>query len=78
MHKADANVLSSRPHRSLLGNDMDGTKIALIIHVSRKYLAPVLIGGLVVWLVANELGDWADAVCSVASAMAIAVEACVK
>lgn len=55
---------------------MDSTKLAIIVHVVRKYVAPVAIGALVVWLVANELGDWADVVCSGAAAMAIAVEAC--
>lgn len=57
---------------------MDSTKIALIVHISRKYIAPVVIGGLVVWLVSNELKDWAEVVCSGAAAMAILVEACVK
>ncbi len=55
---------------------MDSTKIALIVHISRKYIAPVVIGGLVVWLISNELGDWADVVCSAAAALAIGVEAC--
>lgn len=55
---------------------MDSTKIALIVHVSRKYILPVVIGGFVVWLITNELEDWADVVCSAAAAMAIAVEAC--
>jgi hypothetical protein len=55
---------------------MDSTKLALIVHVARKYVAPVVLGALVVWLVANELGDWADVVCSAAAALAIAVEAC--
>jgi len=55
---------------------MDSTKFAIILHVTRKYVAPALIGALVVWLVANELGDWADVVCSFAGALAIAVEAC--
>lgn len=57
---------------------MDSTKIALIVHVSRKYVLPVLVGGLVVWLVSNELNDWAEVVCSAAAALAIAVEACIK
>lgn len=55
---------------------MDSTKIAIIVHVSRKYVLPVVIGGLVVWLVTNELEDWAEVVCSAAAAAAIAVEAC--
>ena len=57
---------------------MDSTKVAFIIHISRKYIAPVLLGALVVWLVSNELDDWAEVVCSAAAAMAIAVEACIK
>ena len=56
---------------------MDSTKFALIVHIIRKYVAPVFLGAIVVWLVANELGDWADVVCSVAGALAIAVEACI-
>ena len=55
---------------------MDSTKFGIIVYVTRKYIAPVAIGALVVWLVANELGDWADVVCSAAAALAIAVEAC--
>lgn len=57
---------------------MDTLKLSVIVHVTRKYVAPVALGALVVWLVANELGDWADVVCSVAGALAIAVEACAK
>lgn len=55
---------------------MDSAKLAIIVHITRKYVAPVALGAVVVWLVANELGDWADVVCSVAGALAIAVEAC--
>jgi hypothetical protein len=55
---------------------MDSIKWSLIVHIFRKYVAPVALGALVVWLVANELGDWADVVCAGASALAIAVEAC--
>ena len=55
---------------------MYSTKFSIIVYVTRKYIAPVAIGALVVWLVANALGDWADVVCSAAAALAIAVEAC--
>jgi len=55
---------------------MDTIKWSLIVHILRKYVAPVTIGALVVWLVANELGDWADVVCASATALGIAVEAC--
>ena len=42
---------------------MDNLSIATVLYIVRKYVAPVLIGALVVWLVANELGAWAVAVC---------------
>ena len=57
---------------------MDSTTITLIIHITRKYIAPVVLGGLVVWLVTNALNEWAEVVCSAAAALAIAVEASVK
>jgi hypothetical protein len=78
MCAADANLQCTRVNRSFLGGVMDSIKLSVIIHVTRKYVAPVALGALVVWLVANELGDWADVVCSVAGALAIAVEACAK
>lgn len=55
---------------------MDSIKWGLIVHILRKYVAPIALGAIVVWLVANELGDWADVVCASATALAIAVEAC--
>jgi hypothetical protein len=57
---------------------MDSAKLALIVHVTRKYVAPVIIGALVVWLVANEFGDWAVAVCGVADALAIYTKDCME
>jgi hypothetical protein len=39
----------------------------------RRYVLPIL---LVTWLLANNHPDFADAVCSVAAGLAIAVEAC--
>ena len=55
---------------------MDNISLATIVYITRKYVAPVLIGALVVWLVANELGAWAVAVCGVADALAIYVKDC--
>lgn len=55
---------------------MDNISIATVLYILRKYVAPVLIGALVVWLVANELGAWAVAVCGVADALAIYVKDC--
>ena len=42
----------------------------------RRYLLPILLGVLVTWLVANNYPEFADAVCSVADGLAIAVESC--
>ena len=42
----------------------------------RRYVLPILLGIMVTWLVANNHPDFADAVCSVAAGLAIAVEAC--
>lgn len=42
----------------------------------RRYLLPILLGVLVTWLLANNHPDFADAVCSVAAGLAIAVENC--
>jgi hypothetical protein len=57
---------------------MDTTKLALVIHIMRKYVAPVLVGALVVWLIANEFTDWAIAVCGVADALAIYTKDCME
>lgn len=42
----------------------------------RRFVLPVAIGALVTWLVAHNHPHFADAVCSVAAGLAIAVEAC--
>lgn len=42
----------------------------------RRYVAPVILGVVVTWLLANNHPDFADAVCSVAAGLAIAVESC--
>jgi hypothetical protein len=55
---------------------MDNISIGTVLYIVRKYVAPVLIGALVVWLVAHELGAWAVAVCGVADALAIYVKDC--
>jgi hypothetical protein len=55
---------------------MDSISLTTALYILRKYVAPLAIGALVVWLVANELGAWAVAVCSVAEALAIYVKDC--
>lgn len=42
----------------------------------RRYVLPIVLGIIVTWLLANNHPDFADAVCSVARGMAIAVESC--
>jgi hypothetical protein len=42
----------------------------------RRFVLPVVLGMLVTWLVANNHPDFADATCSLAKGLAIAVEAC--
>ena len=42
----------------------------------RRYVLPILLGVVVTWLLANNHPDFADAVCSVAAGLAIAVESC--
>ncbi len=76
MCSANANLQRSRINRPLLGDVMGNISLATVLYIMRKYVAPVLIGALVVWLVANELGAWAVAVCGVADALAIYVKDC--
>lgn len=57
---------------------MDSAKLAFVVHILRKYVAPVLVGALVVWLIANEFSDWAVAVCGVADALAIYTKDCLE
>lgn len=44
--------------------------------VFRRYIAPVVIGSIVTWLVANNYSDFADAVCSLSAGLTVYVEAC--
>jgi len=48
----------------------------LVAAAFRRYVLPIAIGSLVTWLIANNYPEFADAVCSVASGFAIAVENC--
>ena len=76
MRSPNANIQRTGLNRPLLGDVMDNISLATVLYILRKYVAPVLIGALVVWLVANELGAWAVAVCGVADALAIYVKDC--
>lgn len=42
----------------------------------RRFVLPIAIGALVTWLVANKHHHFADATCSIAAGLAIAVEVC--
>jgi hypothetical protein len=42
----------------------------------RRYVLPIVLGIIVTWLLAHNHRDFADAVCSVARGMSIAVEKC--
>ena len=53
-----------------------GLKEIMAIAAVRRFVLPVAIGALVTWLVAHNHPHFADAVCSVAAGLAIAVEAC--
>lgn len=48
----------------------------IAVAAMRRYVLPIAIGTLVAWLIANNHPDFADALCSVASGLAIAVENC--
>jgi hypothetical protein len=55
---------------------VDSLKLAAVIAFCRRFVAPAAIGGLVLWLIANDLSAWVPAVCGVADALAIAVTEC--
>lgn len=55
---------------------MKAIKEILAMAAVRRFVLPVAIGALVTWLVAHNHPHFADAVCSLAAALAIAVEAC--
>lgn len=53
-----------------------GLKEIMAIAAVRRFVLPVAIGALVTWLVAHNHPHFADAVCSIAAGLAIAVESC--
>lgn len=75
MRKTNAGLFGAWFDRSFLGDDM-GWKTIIASAAFRRYVLPVAIGGFVTWLVANNHPDFADAVCSVAAGLAIAVGEC--
>jgi hypothetical protein len=54
----------------------DRFKWTLIMSVGRKYALPALFGAAVAWLVAHNLGPWADVLCAVSDALLIDVPEC--
>ena len=75
MCSSNAGIQRAWPNRSLLGDGMDWRGL-LAAAAFRRYVLPIAIGTLVAWLIANNHPEFADALCSVASGLAIAVENC--
>lgn len=73
MRTAYARVLGTGIRRQVLKMDWRGWLAAAAV---RRYVLPILIGVMVTWLAAHNHPDFADALCSVAAGLAIAVEAC--
>lgn len=42
----------------------------------KRFALPVLIGGLVLWLINNGLSNWADIVCDISINLGIVVAEC--
>jgi hypothetical protein len=55
---------------------IDSTKISIAVAVAKRVIVPVLVGGLVGWLMAHGYSDWADAICSSSRALGISVTEC--
>ncbi len=56
---------------------MDWKNPAILVAIKR-FIIPVFIGAIVVWLIANGYSDWADALCSSSNAMGIDVKECMQ
>lgn len=44
----------------------------------KRFALPVLIGGLVLWLINNGFGNWADIICDISYELGIGVSECGK
>lgn len=51
-------------------------KLVIYMGIVKRLILPVVLGATVVWLIANNYADWADAVCSVSNAMGLNVTEC--
>ena len=51
-------------------------KLVIYMGIVKRVILPVVLGAAVVWLIANNYADWADAVCSVSHAMGLDVTEC--
>lgn len=51
-------------------------KLVVYMGIAKRLILPVVVGATVVWLVANNYGDWADAICSVSNALGLTVTEC--
>jgi hypothetical protein len=51
-------------------------KYAIYIGLLKRFAAPVVIGGLVLWLMANGFDSWASIVCDISTNLGIYVTEC--
>ena len=62
MRKTNANLFSTRFDRPFLGDEMiDNAKISIVVAVAKRVLIPVVVGGIVGWLMAHMDRDWETA-----------------
>lgn len=55
---------------------MDWLRLRAIIFASKRLVIPALLGGLVLWLIANGLEPWANVVCAFSDAIGVPLEEC--
>ena len=51
-------------------------KLVIYLGIIKRVILPVMVGATVVWLIANNYDDWADAVCSFSNALGLDVTEC--
>jgi hypothetical protein len=51
-------------------------RVTIIIGIIRKYAIPTMLGGLVLWLIANGYNDWVPVVCGAADNLGFVVGEC--
>ena len=51
-------------------------KYAIYIGLLKRFALPVIIGGLVLWLINNGFSSWANIVCDISNNLGIYVSEC--